>query len=89
MASQDDSQRRQETSVGNIIPQKEDAVNRQFSLSTDSDGKQLTEGQQEYFKDSKVRDENGALKVMYHGSQDTGFHEFNARFSDYVSFARR
>ena len=47
-----------------------------------SDGKQLSEGQQRYFKDSKMRDENGALKVMYHGSQDAGFHEFNARFSD-------
>lgn len=53
----------------------------QYSLS-DSDGKQLSEGQREYFKDSKMRDENGALKVMYHGSQDAGFHEFNARYSD-------
>lgn len=38
-----------------------------YSLS-DSDGKHLTEGQQEFFKDSKVRDENGNLMVMYHGS---------------------
>lgn len=41
-----------------------------YSLS-DSDGKQLTKEQQDYFKDSKVRDENGNLKVMYHGSQET------------------
>ena len=53
----------------------------QYSLS-DSDGKQLTKGQQEYFKDSKMRDENGNLKVMYHGSQDAGFHVFDAKMSD-------
>ena len=50
--------------------------------TTDSDGKQLSKGQQDYFKDSKVRDENGNLKVMYHGSQDAGFHIFDSRFSD-------
>jgi len=52
-----------------------------YSLS-DSDGKQLTKGQQEYFKDSKMRDENGNLKVMYHGSQDAGFHVFDPGMSD-------
>ncbi len=44
-----------------------------YSL-TDSDGKQLSTEQREYFKDSKMRDESGNLKVMYHGSQDAGFH---------------
>lgn len=53
----------------------------QYSVS-DSDGKQLSKGQQEFFKDSKMRDENGNLKVMYHGSQDAGFHTFDSRFSD-------
>ncbi len=52
-----------------------------FSVS-DTDGKQLSKGQQDYFKDSKMRDENGNLKVMYHGSENGGFHQFNARFSD-------
>lgn len=51
------------------------------SLS-DSDGKQLTEAQQEYFKGSKMRDENGNLKVMYHGSQNAGFHTFDPSYSD-------
>lgn len=51
------------------------------SLS-DSDGKQLTKEQSEYFKDSKMRDENGNLKVMYHGSQDAGFHVFDSSMSD-------
>ena len=52
-----------------------------YSLS-DSDGKQLTKEQSEYFKDSKMRDENGNLKVMYHGSQDAGFHVFDPAHSD-------
>lgn len=52
-----------------------------YSLS-DSDGKQLTKEQQDYFKDSKMRDENGNLKVMYHGTQDAGFHTFDAKMSD-------
>ncbi len=47
----------------------------QYSLS-DSDGKQLSKGQQEYFKDSKVRDENGNLKVMYHGTPNGDFNVF-------------
>jgi hypothetical protein len=34
-----------------------------------SDGKNLSKGQAEYFKDSKVRDENGNLLVVYHGTQ--------------------
>ena len=54
----------------------------QYSLSSDSDGRQLTEDQIAYFKDSKVRDENGNLKVMYHGSQDAGFHVFDPKMSD-------
>ena len=49
-----------------IIPQntEKSSGESKFSLSKDSDGKELTEGQKEYFKDSKMRDENGALKVM-------------------------
>lgn len=47
-----------------------------YSLSADSEGRPLTEGQQEYFKDSKVRDENGALKVMYHGTPNGDFTVF-------------
>ena len=49
---------------------------------SDSDGNTLSKGQQEYFKDSKVRDENGNLKVMYHGSKDYGFTVFDANKSD-------
>ena len=44
----------------------------QFSLpnkpTTDSKGRTLSKQQQEYFKDSKVRDEEGNLLAMYHGT---------------------
>ena len=53
----------------------------QYSVS-DNSGKTLTKGQQEYFKDSKMRDDDGNLMVMYHGSQNAGFHVFDANKSD-------
>lgn len=59
-----------------------------YSLpSTDTSGRELTEKQANYFKHSKVRDENGALKVMYHGSENGGFTTFDSDYSDdYTSF---
>jgi len=42
---------------------------------TDNQGRILTKEQQEYFKDSKVRDENGNLLTVYHGS-DANFTVF-------------
>lgn len=40
-----------------------------FNLShQDNQGRKLTKQQQEYFKNSKVRDENGNLKEVYHGT---------------------
>ena len=56
-----------------------DAEDIRYSLSADSDGKQLTKEQQEYFKDSKVRDDDGSLKVVYHGS-GVEFTEFSYDF---------
>ena len=41
-----------------------------YSLTTDNQGRQLSEQQQEYFKDSKVRDKNGQLIEVYHGSSN-------------------
>lgn len=61
-----------------------DSIERQivkYSLS-DSDGRQLSKEQQEYFKNSKMRDADGNLKVMYHGTQDGGFHVFDPHRSD-------
>lgn len=38
----------------------------------DSEGNQLSEGQKEFFKDSKVRDKDGNLMVVYHGTANGG-----------------
>ena len=40
--------------------------------TTDSTGRELSAGQREYFKDSKVIDGNGNLLVMYHGTTAYG-----------------
>ena len=63
----------------NSVPQVSSDV--KLSIS-DSDGRQLTPEQSEFFKDSKMRDADGNLIVMYHGSQDAGFHTFDASKSD-------
>ena len=47
----------------------------QYSIS-DSEGNQLSNEQSEYFADSKIRDENGNLKVMYHGTPSGDFTVF-------------
>ena len=65
--------------VDNTNPTKNADI--RYSVS-DSDGKQLTDGQVNYFKRSKMRDDNGNLMVMYHGSQDAGFHVFDPAHSD-------
>jgi hypothetical protein len=65
----------------NLVPYKADG--KRFALDVDSEGTQLTEAQQEFFRDSKVRDSKGRLLVMYHGTTanfntfkkgDVGFH---------------
>lgn len=48
--------------------QLENSKQSSFSLSKDNQGRTLSREQQEYFKDSKVRDENGNLLEVYHGS---------------------
>lgn len=45
----------------------------------DSTGRELSTEQAEYFKDSKVRDEDGNLKPVYHGS-GAKFTEFSHKF---------
>lgn len=57
-----------------------------YSLSSDSDGRKLSKEQQEYFKDSKAVDEDGNLKVMYHGTSKGGFSLFNTYGSNYGLF---
>ena len=48
----------------------------------DSLGNELSQEQQEFFKDSKVRDEDGNLLVLYHGTTKGGFTVFDAAYSD-------
>lgn len=70
--------------VGNASPTSNPDI--RYSLSEDTEGNKLTEEQAEYFRNSKMRDENGNLKVMYHGSKDGGFHVFDpARADDHTS----
>ena len=62
------------------IPADGENVKPQFSLkATDSTGRKLSEQQQEFFKDSKVRDAEGRLKTVYHGSS-AQFTKFSADF---------
>ena len=58
-----------------------------FSLK-DSKGKALTQAQSEYFKDSKVRDENGNLLVMYQGASED-FTVFDRKKSSYANLYGR
>lgn len=53
-----------------------------YSIREDSEGNKLTEDQAKFFKDSKVVDENGNLKVMYHGTYNGGFTVFDPLKSD-------
>ena len=59
-----------------------------LSISKDSDGKNLTKAQQEYFNDSKVRDENGNLLVMYQGASED-FTVFDRKKSSYANLYGR
>ena len=54
---------------GNSIPQPGEKSNEKFSLKTDSMGQALTEAQEEFCKDSAVRDEDGNLRwcITQHG----------------------
>lgn len=61
------------TSTTDSIRQGGENVNTQFSMRVDSEGRKLSKAQQEFFKDSKVRDEEGRLLTVYHGSDKEFF----------------
>lgn len=63
------------TSNDNVRTMKINNTNQTSNSSIDNQGRILTKQQQEYFKDSKVRDENGNLITVYHGT-DRLFTEF-------------
>lgn len=54
------------------IPNKSEYVNN----STNNLGQELSNEQKEFFKDSKIRDENGNLIIMYHGTPNGTFDVF-------------
>ena len=75
------------------VPQESDSVKRsdeKFS-DRDSDGHQLSQEQQEFFKNSKVRDEHGNLLVMYHGTPNATFTTFRSGsyFTEHKWYAER
>ena len=54
-----------------------------FSMpETDNQGRKLSKEQQEFFKDSKVRDEDGKLLEVYHGTNADEFTIFDKELSD-------
>ena len=65
----------------NVKTDERKSVQRSYNPSNevDSEGSSLSEAQAEFFKDSKVRDENGNLLVVYHGSQ-AQFTEFKHKY---------
>lgn len=63
---------------GSTATERSNAIQRldgvRFALpDTDSTGASLSQGQREYFKDSKVVDDNGKLRITYHGSPNRFF----------------
>jgi hypothetical protein len=70
-----------------IVRKAEVKTDTKFSLpDTDSEGRKLTKEQMEFFKDSKARDEQGRLLVVYHGTNSsfTRFKkEYQSQYSQY------
>lgn len=64
------------SSKGNISEKGNNVNETKYSLS-DNQGRSLSKKQQDYFKDSKVRDENGNLLTMYHGTSAGGHTVFD------------
>lgn len=79
---------------GEVIPLSErfksDKTDIRYS-DRDSEGTELTEAQQEYFADSKVRDKHGNLLVMYHGTPNATFTTFRSGsyFTEHKWYAER
>lgn len=70
------------------ISTDQENVKRKFSLKTDSEGRKLSEQQEEYFKDSKIVDGDGRLKVMYRGGNED-FTVFDRKKSSYSNLYGR
>lgn len=58
------------SSISDSISESGENVKPRYSLKeTDSRGRELTQKQKEFFKDSKVRDSSGQLLVLYHQTE--------------------
>lgn len=68
--------------TSNLNPTDSDDI--RYSLKN-SEGENLSEGQQKYFADSKVRDREGNLLVVYHGTTSGDFTVFDASYSNVES----
>lgn len=62
----------------NIFEKSQEAEGRQQSDIKDSEGKYISNQQADYFRDSKIRNENGDLLVLYHQT-DSDFNIFDTR----------
>ena len=76
--------------VDNTKPTQEPDIRYSLSESTtDNQGRKLSKAQQEFFKDSKVRDDDGNLKVMYHGTtSDFNVFDINQAGKNYSGWSR-
>ena len=75
MAKSDDPKKTNKI-VDAAIAQFENKGETMFS-ERDSDGNELSKGQQQFFKNSKVRDKNGNLLKLWHGTKKGGFTVFS------------
>lgn len=57
------------TSATKLEPASGDRIS-QMSEEVNTLGNTLSKAQQEYFKDSKIRDNDGRLLVVYHGTSE-------------------
>ncbi len=66
---------------GNVVPLSqrfnEGSEDIRYSDKEDSEGNKLSEGQEKYFANSKIRDALGRLIKVYHGSDEYGFTIFD------------
>ncbi len=70
--------------IDNIKGETNDISNNK--ITQDNQGRTLTEQQVKYFKDSKLRDKNGNLKVFYHGaSQKINIFDKNHKAKRYTN----
>ena len=57
----------------------ENDISKKYSVEVDSKDRNLMDGQIEFFKDAKTRDDQGRLKTYYHGTSTPGFTVFDKK----------